>query len=128
MLMFSLVSLPVHLRDSPAATFAAAQSTRLRIDVRASRVQHGGELHDEHQLAKLRGESTLVYLAQMVGLALHNFLSAAVGIALAAALVRGIARHSAKTLGNFWVDLVRITYYLLLPICLVFRSCSCRKA
>src|SRR5262245_33304517 len=66
------------------------------------------------------GESTLGYLAQMVGLALHNFVSAAVGIALAAALVRGIARHSAKTIGNFWVDLVRITYYLLLPICVVF--------
>src|SRR6266699_3371598 len=66
------------------------------------------------------GESTMSYLSQMVGLAFHNFVSAAVGIALAAALVRGIARHSAKTLGNFWVDLVRVTYYLLLPICLVF--------
>ncbi len=66
------------------------------------------------------GESTLSYFAQMVGLTLHNFLSAAVGIALAAALVRAIARNSAKTLGNFWVDLVRLNYYLLLPICLVF--------
>src|SRR5262245_60198888 len=66
------------------------------------------------------GESTLGYLAQMVGLTLHNFVSAAVGIGLAAALVRGVARQSAKTLGNFWVDLVRVTYYLLLPICLVF--------
>ncbi len=66
------------------------------------------------------GESTLSYFSQMVGLTLHNFVSAAVGVALAAALVRGIARHSARTLGNFWVDLVRITYYLLLPICLVF--------
>jgi len=66
------------------------------------------------------GESTMSYFSQMVGLAFHNFVSAAVGIALAAALVRGIARHSAKTLGNFWVDLVRVTYYLLLPICVVF--------
>ena len=66
------------------------------------------------------GESTMSYLSQMVALTIHNFASAAVGIALAAALVRGIARHSAKTLGNFWVDLVRVTYYLLLPICLVF--------
>src|SRR6185295_11151184 len=66
------------------------------------------------------GESTLSYLAQMVGLTFHNFVSAAVGIGLAAALVRGVARNSAKTLGNFWVDLVRTTYYLLLPICLVF--------
>lgn len=66
------------------------------------------------------GESTLSYFSQMVGLTFHNFLSAATGIAIAAALVRGIARHSASTLGNFWVDLVRCTYYLLLPICLVF--------
>ena len=66
------------------------------------------------------GESTLSYLSQMVGLTIHNFASAAVGIALAAALVRGIARHSARTLGNFWVDLVRVTYYLLLPICTVY--------
>src|SRR6266498_3417261 len=66
------------------------------------------------------GESTMSYFSQMVALALHNFVSAAVGIVLAAALVRGIARHSAKTLGNFWVDLVRVTYYLLLPICVVF--------
>jgi K+-transporting ATPase ATPase A chain len=66
------------------------------------------------------GESTMSYLSQMVALAIHNFASAAVGIALAAALVRGIARHSTQWLGNFWVDLVRINYYLLLPICLVF--------
>jgi len=66
------------------------------------------------------GETTMSYLSQMVGLAFHNFVSAATGIAVAAALVRGIARHSARTLGNFWVDLVRVTYYLLLPVCLVF--------
>jgi K+-transporting ATPase ATPase A chain len=60
------------------------------------------------------------YLSQMVALVIHNFASAATGIAIAAALVRGIARHSASTLGNFWVDLVRTTYYLLLPICVVF--------
>ncbi len=66
------------------------------------------------------GEGTMSYLSQMVALTLHNFVSASVGIGIAAALVRAIARHSAKTLGNFWVDLVRSTYYLLLPICLVF--------
>jgi K+-transporting ATPase ATPase A chain len=66
------------------------------------------------------GESTMSYLSQMVGLTFHNFVSAATGIAIAAALVRAIARHSAKTIGNFWVDLVRVTYYLLIPICLVF--------
>src|SRR5476649_66671 len=66
------------------------------------------------------GESTMSYLSQMVGLASHNFLSAAVGISIAAALVRGIARHTSKTIGNFWVDLTRVTYYLLLPICVIF--------
>jgi len=66
------------------------------------------------------GESTMTYFSQMVGLALHNFMSAAAGIAVAAAIVRGIVRHTAKTLGNFWVDLIRITYYLLLPICLFY--------
>jgi K+-transporting ATPase ATPase A chain len=66
------------------------------------------------------GESTMSYFSQMVALAIHNFTSAAAGIAVAAALVRGIARHSAKTIGNFWVDTVRVTYYLLVPICLVF--------
>ncbi len=65
------------------------------------------------------GESTMSYLSQMVALTIHNFLSAAVGISVAGALVRGIARHTAATIGNFWVDLTRITYYLLLPICLV---------
>src|SRR6267142_1184374 len=66
------------------------------------------------------GESTMSYFSQMVGLAFHNFVSAATGIAIAAALVRAIARHSARTLGNFWVDLVRVTYYLLLPLSFVF--------
>jgi K+-transporting ATPase ATPase A chain len=66
------------------------------------------------------GESTLSYFSQMVGLVFHNFVSAATGIAIAAALVRGIARHTAKTIGNFWVDLVRVNLYLLLPICLVY--------
>lgn len=66
------------------------------------------------------GEGTMSYFSQMVGLTFHNFASAATGIAIAAALVRGIARHSVQTLGNFWVDLVRTTYYLLLPLCLVF--------
>jgi len=66
------------------------------------------------------GESTMSYFSQMVGLTFHNFLSAASGIAVAAALVRGIARHSAKTIGNFWVDIIRINLYLLLPLCLIY--------
>lgn len=66
------------------------------------------------------GESTMSYLSQMVALTFHNFLSAAVGIAIAAVVVRGIARHSAKTVGNFWVDITRVSYYLLLPICVIY--------
>ena len=66
------------------------------------------------------GESTMSYLSQMVALVLHNFTSAASGIAVAAALVRGIARHTARTVGNFLVDLVRATLYLLLPLCLLY--------
>ncbi|NTV41793.1 MAG: potassium-transporting ATPase subunit KdpA [Syntrophobacteraceae bacterium] len=66
------------------------------------------------------GEYTLSYFSQMVGLAYHNFVSAATGIAVAAALMRGIARHSAKTIGNFWADLIRINLYLLLPLCFLF--------
>jgi K+-transporting ATPase ATPase A chain len=66
------------------------------------------------------GETTLSHFSQMVGLVFQNFVSAAAGIAAAAALVRGLARHSAKTLGNFWVDLVRINLYLLLPLSIVF--------
>ncbi|HSI14965.1 MAG TPA: potassium-transporting ATPase subunit KdpA [Chthoniobacter sp.] len=66
------------------------------------------------------GESTMSYFSQMVALAFHNFVSAAVGIAIAAVVVRGIARHSAKTVGNFWADLTRVSYYLLLPICIVY--------
>jgi K+-transporting ATPase ATPase A chain len=68
------------------------------------------------------GENTMSYFSQMVGLASHNFWSAAVGIAIAAALVRGLARDKARTLGNFWVDLVRIHLYLLIPICIVYAT------
>ncbi|HEX4026064.1 MAG TPA: potassium-transporting ATPase subunit KdpA [Rhizomicrobium sp.] len=66
------------------------------------------------------GETTLSYLVQMLGLTVHNFLSAATGIVLAIALVRGFARRSGKTLGNFWVDLTRCTLYLLLPMSILF--------
>ncbi|MFV3129473.1 potassium-transporting ATPase subunit KdpA [Niveispirillum sp. KHB5.9] len=62
------------------------------------------------------GETTMSYLSQMVGLTVQNFLSAATGIALALALVRGFAGRSAKTIGNFWVDMTRATLYLLLPL------------
>ncbi|MEI9886304.1 MAG: potassium-transporting ATPase subunit KdpA [Rhizomicrobium sp.] len=65
------------------------------------------------------GETTMSYLVQMAGLTMHNFVSAATGIALAVALVRGFARRSARTIGNFWVDLTRCTLYVLLPVSVV---------
>src|SRR5262249_19407964 len=65
------------------------------------------------------GEQTMTYLTQMAGLAYHNFVSAATGIVLAVALVRGLSRRSAQHLGNFWVDLTRCTLYILLPISIV---------
>ena len=66
------------------------------------------------------GESTLSYLTQMLGLTHQNFLSAATGIVLAVALIRGFARASAKTVGNFWVDITRCTLYILMPVCVVY--------
>ncbi|HXL98854.1 MAG TPA: potassium-transporting ATPase subunit KdpA [Rhizomicrobium sp.] len=64
-------------------------------------------------------ETTMSYLVQMAGLAVHNFVSAAAGIAMGVALVRGFARREARTIGNFWVDLTRCTLYILLPACIV---------
>ncbi len=64
-------------------------------------------------------ETTMSYLTQMSTLAVHNFLSAAVGIAMAVAIVRGIARHEKNTIGNFWVDMTRATLWVLVPVCLV---------
>ena len=65
------------------------------------------------------GETTMSYLTQMLGLAVQNFLSAATGIAVVIALIRGFARHSAKTIGNFWVDFTRATVYVLLPLSII---------
>jgi len=66
------------------------------------------------------GESTMSYLTQMAGLAYHNFTSAAVGIALAIAFIRGIARREKQTIGNFWVDMTRATLWVLVPACVLY--------
>ena len=65
-------------------------------------------------------ETTMSYFTQMIALAVHNFMSAAVGMAVAVALARGIARRSTNTIGNFWADSVRATIYVLLPLSVVF--------
>jgi K+-transporting ATPase ATPase A chain len=66
------------------------------------------------------GESTMSYLVQMLGLTHQNYLSSATGIVLAIALIRGFARHSARTVGNFWIDITRCTLYILIPICVPY--------
>ncbi len=74
------------------------------------------------------GESTMGHLVQMAGLAVQNFVSAAVGIAVAVALVRGFARSRTGELGNFWVDLTRVTLRILLPIAVRRRARADRSA
>jgi len=73
------------------------------------------------------GESTMSYLTQMAGLAYHNFVSAATGIALAIAFIRGIAQREKDTLGNFWVDLVRASLWVLLPFCVAGALFALKK-
>jgi K+-transporting ATPase ATPase A chain len=72
-------------------------------------------------------ETTLSYFVQMAGLTVHNFLSAAAGLAIAVALVRGFARHSISTIGNFWVDLTRATFYILMPISIIAALVLCSQ-
>jgi K+-transporting ATPase ATPase A chain len=72
-------------------------------------------------------ETTMSYLTEMIGLATHNFFSAATGIAVAIAFVRGLSRHSAKTLGNFWVDFTRATVYVLLPLSMAGALLLCSQ-
>src|SRR6516162_7708306 len=71
------------------------------------------------------GEQTLSYFVQMAALTVQNFLSAAAGIVVAIAMVRGFARKQVNTIGNFWVDLTRCTIYVLLPLCFVFALFLC---
>ena len=73
------------------------------------------------------GENTMSYFSQMVALTSHNFFSAATGIAIAIALVRGLGRRSALSIGNFWVDLTRTTLYVLLPLCIVYALVLCQQ-
>jgi K+-transporting ATPase ATPase A chain len=99
--------LPLNPQDLPALSPNLAFNTAVSFATNTNWQNYGGE-------------STMSYFSQMVGLTFHNFVSAAAGIAVAAVLVRGIARHTAKTIGNFWVDMVRINLYLLLPLSIIF--------
>ena len=102
---FSLVSIVVLFAILIGQAGAAVQP-RAAGNAVGDGLQHRGLLRHQHQLAVLRRESTLGFTAQMVGLAVQNFASAAVGIAVAAALIRGFARRRSDEVGNFWVDLV----------------------
>ena len=84
-----------------------------------ARLQHRGVVHDQHELAGVQRRVDDELSDADGGLAFHNFVSAATGIALAIAFIRGIAQREKDTLGNFWVDLVRCTLWVLLPFCLV---------
>ncbi|MGL4398692.1 MAG: potassium-transporting ATPase subunit KdpA, partial [Luteolibacter sp.] len=99
--------LPLNPQGLPALSPALAFNTAVSFTTNTNWQSYGGE-------------GTMSYFSQMAALTIHNFTSAAVGISIAAALVRGVSRQSGTTLGNFWVDITRTTFYLLVPVCLVF--------
>jgi potassium-transporting ATPase potassium-binding subunit len=120
MLLFSLVSMVVlygferlqaYLPFNPQK-FGAVNPTALAFNTAAS-------FTTNTNWQNYSGETTMSYLTQMAGLAYHNFMSAAVGIVLAIAFIRGIARRQMATIGNFWVDLVRCNLWVLLPACII---------
>src|SRR4051812_46653855 len=99
--------LPFNLAEQPAVAPDLAFNTAISFLTNTNWQNYGGE-------------STMSYLVQMLGLTHQNFLSAATGIVLAMALIRGFARHSVRTVGNFWVDITRCTLYILLPISVIY--------
>jgi K+-transporting ATPase ATPase A chain len=99
--------LPFNLADQPAVPADLAFNTAMSFITNTNWQNYGGE-------------STMSYLVQMLGLTHQNYLSAATGIVLAIALIRGFARHSGRTVGNFWVDITRCTLYVLIPICVPY--------
>src|SRR6516225_1102615 len=110
-IIYALMRLQAFLPFNPAAQSAVAED--LSFNTAVSFVTNTN-------WQNYGGESTMSYLVQMVGLTHQNFLSAATGIVLAIALIRGFARHSVQTIGNLWVDLTRCTLYILLPICVPY--------
>jgi len=111
LILYALMRLQAALPFNPAEQSAAAEdlsfNTAISFITNTNWQNYGGE-------------STLSYLVQMLGLTHQNFLSAATGIALAVALIRGFSRSSMRTIGNFWADVTRTTLYVLLPICVVY--------
>jgi potassium-transporting ATPase potassium-binding subunit len=106
LLMRFQAQLPLNPQDQPACSPDLSFNTAVSFATNTNWQSYGGE-------------STLSYLVQMLGLTVQNFISAASGMAVLIAVIRGIARHSATTIGNFWVDLTRTTLYILLPLSLI---------
>ena len=119
MLLFSLVGLPRALRAAAPAGGAAVQPAGQSAVEQSLAFNTAVSFVTNTNWQSYVPETTMSYLVQMAGLTVHNFVSAATGIALAIALVRGFARRSARGIGNFWVDLIRCTLYVLLPISIV---------
>src|SRR5260221_488512 len=111
LILYALMRLQAMLPFNPAEQSAVAQDLSFNTTV---------SFITNTNWQNYGGESTLSYLVQMLGLTHQNFLSAATGIVLAVALIRGFARASMRTIGNFWVDITRCTLYVLLPICVVY--------
>src|SRR5262252_8258577 len=111
LILYALMRLPAFLPFNPAEQSAVAEDLSFNTSV---------SFLTNTNWQNYGGESTMSYLVQMLGLTHQNFLSAATGIVLAVALIRGFARASVRTIGNFWVDVTRCTLYVLLPICVPF--------
>ena len=103
---------PMHFSTAQAPTNATAMTPDLAFNTAVSFMTNTN-------WQSYSPDTTMSYLTQMAALAVQNFVSAAVGIAVAVAFIRGFARHTTKTIGNFWVDVTRCTLYVLLPICVL---------
>src|SRR5271163_4084259 len=111
LILYALMRLQAELPFNPAGQSAVAEDLSLNTAI---------SFITNTNWQNYGGESTMSYLVQMLGLTHQNYLSAATGIALAMALIRGFARHSVRTVGNFWVDVTRTTLYILLPVCVPY--------
>ncbi len=109
--VYGLQRLQVHLPFNPAAMGAVSPDSSFNTAI---------SFMTNTNWQGYGGESTMSYLTQMAALGVQNFLSAATGMAVVIALIRGFARHTAQTIGNFWVDMTRTTLYILLPLSFIF--------
>lgn len=119
MLLFSVVSMIVLYLFQRLQYFLPFNPQKLTAIVEHSSFNTAASFTTNTNWQSYVPEVTMSYFTQMAGLAYHNFISAATGIALAIALIRGIARREMKTIGNFWVDMVRCTLWVLLPACMI---------